>query len=137
MDDYTIEILEEKGIIRVHTKFDTSVHERSNIDGISYCSHLTRYVFDVVKGNLFTYEDVASNIRTHFATRDKTELLTQFERKELKRLDDLIHPKTVSIDLSKKIPLGPIDVFKDKEDKEEKEKWSKYLTKLNREAKEL
>ena len=116
MDDYTIEILEEEEIIRVHTKFDTSVHERSNIDGISYCSHLTRYVFDVVKGNLFTYEDVAANIRTHFATRGKTELLTQAKRQGLKHLDDLIHPKKIyAVDLPSNILLEPVDVFKGKE----------------------
>ena len=125
MDDYTIEILEEEEIIRVHTTFDTSAEERRSIKGISYCSHVDRYSFDAKKGDLFTYEDVVGHIEAHFENRfkDKDESDTFF--------------KKVSIDLSKKIPLGPIDVFKDKEDKEEKEKWSKYLTKLNREAKEL
>ena len=122
MNDYTIEILGKEEIIRVHTTFDTSAEERRSIKGISYCSHVDRYSFDAKKGDLFTYENVVKNIEAHFENR--------FD-KDLEILD---FPKKVSIDLSKKIPLGPIDVFKDKE---EKEKWSKYLTKLNREAKEL
>jgi hypothetical protein len=125
MDDYTIEILEEEEIIRVHTTFDTSAEERRSIKGISYCSYGSRYSFDAKKGDLFSYEDVVKNIEAHFENRFN------------KNFGIIDFPKKVSIDLSKKIPLGPIDVFKDKEDKEEKEKWSKYLTKLNREAKEL
>jgi hypothetical protein len=99
MDDYTIEILEEEEIIRVHTTFDTSAHERRNIKGISYCSHVERYSFDAKKGDLFTYESVVKNIEAHFENRFK----------------DKDESAMVSIDLPSDILLELVAVFKGKE----------------------
>ena len=99
MNDYTIEILEREEIIRVKTTFDTSVHERRNIKGISYCSHVDRYSFDAKKGDLFTYEDVVGHIEAHFENRFK----------------DKDESDTFFIDVSSDILLEPVDVFKGKE----------------------
>ena len=96
MDDYTIEILEEEEIIRVHTTFDTSAEERRNIKGISYCSHGSRYSFDAKKGDLFTYEDVVGHIEAHFENRFK----------------DKDESATVYISVSNLVELEMSDVFK-------------------------
>ena len=102
MDDYTIEILEEEEIIRVHTTFDTSAEERRNIKGISYCSHGSRYSFDAKKGDLFTYEDVVGHIEAHFENRFN------------KNFGILDFSKTVStvLDVSDLVKLEISEVFK-------------------------
>ena len=108
MNDYTIDILEEEEIIRVKTTFDTSFYERSNIKGISYCSHVDRYSFDAKKGDLFTYENVVKNIEAHFENRfDKNFGVLDFS-------------KTVStvLDVSDLVELEISNVFKNQGRKE-------------------